>query len=250
MNPSRRTIAVITVGTLGVLAACGGESGPIAAEDDPVEQPDAAASDGASATTAGVSDGGSSPVATVSPDLAPELVGVVGPVSVFGNALVPLTGDSIDGDPARDVQAPVVAGEDFDGRTVRIDAIAGGPTMVVFLAHWCPHCNDEIPVLNGLRDARSFPAGLNIVAVSTAVSAGRPNFPPDAWLDRMDWTYPVIADGIDLEHEVLIAADAFGVTGFPFVVLIDGDGTVQARWSGNRPAEEIIRLVESNLTFG
>ena len=32
--------------------------------------------------------------------------------------------------------------------------------MVVFLAHWCPHCNAEIPVLNEWRDSGEIPDGL------------------------------------------------------------------------------------------
>ena len=52
--------------------------------------------------------------------------------------------------------------------------------MVVLLAHWCPHCNAEIPVLNEWRDSGEIPDGLNIVGVSTGASADAPNFPPDS----------------------------------------------------------------------
>jgi hypothetical protein len=66
--------------------------------------------------------------------------------------------------------------------------------MVVLLAHWCPHCNAEIPVLNEWRDSGEVPDGLNIVGVSTAVSADAPNYPPNEWLQEMDWRWPVLAD--------------------------------------------------------
>jgi len=39
----------------------------------------------------------------------------------------------------------------------------------VFLAHWCPHCNREIPELNAWRDSGEVPADLQVVAVTTAV---------------------------------------------------------------------------------
>ncbi len=119
--------------------------------------------------------------------------------------------------------------------------------MVVFLAHWCPHCNAEVPRLNELRDEGRFPEGLNIVAVSTGVNPGRPNFPPSQWFDDMDWTYPVIVDGVDMERETFIAADAYGVDGFPFIMLLDGDGKVVARWSGEREPDEVIELINENL---
>ena len=59
----------------------------------------------------------------------------------------------------------------------------------------------------------------------------------------MDWTYPVIADGVDMQRQTFIAADAYGLSGFPFMTLIDSDGKVIARWSGEmrqgRPLQKI-----------
>jgi thiol-disulfide isomerase/thioredoxin len=236
------------VAALVTLAACGGESGPIAAPPDDTVAPPADDALDPTATTAGPVP--TSPSSTVDSTVPSALVGYVRPVEITGDALPLLQVESVEADVARGSRAPIVAGEDFEGRTVRINGVAAGPTMVVFLAHWCPHCNDEIPVLNRLRDEGRFPEGLNIVAVSTAVNAGRPNFPPDRWLETKDWTYPVIADGIDFEREVFVASDAFGLNVFPFTVLIDGDGVVQARWGGGRSADEIIGLIEQNLTFG
>ena len=109
--------------------------------------------------------------------------------------------------------------------------------MVVFLAHWCPHCNAEIPVINELRDAGRVPAGVNVVAVSTAVSPGQPNFPPSKWLDDKDWTYPAMADGVDMVNETFIASNAFGVTGFPFITLIDANGSGGRPLVGRAPGE-------------
>ena len=89
---------------------------------------------------------------------------------------------------------PVVSGVDYDGNEITIDPATDGPTMVVLLAHWCPHCNDEIPVLNEWRDSGEIPEDLNIVGVSTGVSSDAPNYPPDEWLVEMDWQWPVLAD--------------------------------------------------------
>ena len=57
----------------------------------------------------------------------------------------------------------------------------------------------------------------------------------------------MIADGVDLEQEQFIAADAFGVGGFPFTVLIDADGVVVDRWSGEREPEEILGAISAGL---
>lgn len=187
-------------------------------------------------------------VPTIAPDLPEEFVEGVGPVAVVGEPLpaYPEEGD----DPAIGMTAPILIGETFDGEPITVDATVDGPTWVVFLAHWCPHCNDEIPVINQLRDEGRIPDGVNVVGVSTAFNPGRPNWPPGEWLDDMDWTFTAIPDGIDTQRETYIAAADFGIGGFPFSMLVDGDGTVTARWSGERPIDELESLLTDNLTLG
>jgi cytochrome c biogenesis protein CcmG, thiol:disulfide interchange protein DsbE len=191
---------------------------------------------------------GAAPSATVSADLPDEIRAETGPVEVVGDALPPLGGAEPAADPAVGMTAPVLVGEDYDGNIVRVDAATEGPTMVVFLAHWCPHCNNEIPRLNELRDEGAFPEDLNIVAVSTALNPGQPNFPPSQWLVDKDWTFPVIADGIEVDVEPpFIGARMYGVDGFPFTTLIGADGTVAARWSGEREPEQVLAALDEYL---
>jgi cytochrome c biogenesis protein CcmG/thiol:disulfide interchange protein DsbE len=199
------------------------------------------------ATTADTGDE-SGPDATVSPDLPEEIAGEVGAMQVIGDPLPQWGADTTtENDPARGMVAPVLVGQDFDGNPLRVDATAGGPTLVVFLAHWCPHCNNEVPRINELRDAGRFPADLNVVAVSTAIDPTRPNWPPSEWLVDLDWTYPAIADGVDMGAGEFIGTAAYGVGGFPFVTLVGADGTVKARWAGEHEPDEFLELVTSNL---
>ena len=229
--PRRRAVlALALTASLGLLGACGGD-------DD--------GSPGAG-DTSDAADGGELP------ELPPELVAELRPVEVSGAALPRLTSSDdgdIPADPAVGTPAPVLVGQDFDDATVRIDAAQDGPTMVVFLAHWCPHCNNEIPEINELRDDGRIPAGLNVVGVPTGSDPGRPNFPPSEWLDDMDWTYPVLVDDylVEADGVSVVAGDAFGLSGFPFVTLIDGDGDVTARWSGERGADQIANLIATYL---
>ena len=80
------------------------------------------------------------------------------------------------------------------------------------------------------------------VAVTTAVEPTRDNYPPSAWIEEMDWTWPVLADS-----ETFDAAQAFGVSGFPFGVIIGTDGNVLLRWSGEMGQDGIASMVESAL---
>ena len=222
-----RALLVVTSLTL---AACGGDDEPVA-DPEPVNDEPAAGP---------VIDG---PVSTLSPEIPSAYDGGIGPVDVTGEPLPPLEDEG--NDAAVGMAAPTLLGLGVDGNPLLIDPAANGPAMLVFVAHWCPHCNDEIPKLNELRDDGEFPPGLDIVAISTAVAPDRPNWPPDEWLDStMGWTYPAMLDAIDLERQTFIAADAYGVNSFPFVVLVDGDGAVVTRWSGEREPSEILSKID------
>lgn len=160
---------------------------------------------------------------TAGPKSPDAQVAEVWPVTVEGTPLV----SKPDGaDPAVGAPAPLLSGFGFDGTPVAVNPCAG-PVMLVFLAHWCPHCNREIPELLAWRDAGGVPEGLQVIAVATAVAPDRDNYPPSEWIPKMNWDWPVIADSEDNE-----AAIAFGVSGFPFSVIIGTDGTVLGRSSG------------------
>lgn len=164
-------------------------------------------------------------------------------ITVSGDALPPLVDESADD--AVGMAAPAIEGTDYDGDAVSL-VPGDGPTLVVFLAHWCPHCNAEIPVLNEWRDSGEIPDDLRIVGVSTAVNGERPNYPPGEWLDEMDWQWDVIADGpTDPDTGAPPAGLAYGVSGFPFFVLLDADGNVAARGAGEKPIEELQALVDT-----
>jgi thiol-disulfide isomerase/thioredoxin len=176
--------------------------------------------------------------------LPDELVGEVGSVRADGTALPPL------GDPSADtaigLSAPVLVGESFDGSGVTT-ASEGGPVLVIFLAHWCPHCNEEIPRLLELEEAGRFPDDLKIIAVSTAVSPDSPGFPPSEWIVEKGWLWPVMADELDILNESYVGTEAFGVTGFPFTTVVGADGIVLDRWSGGSEAEDFIARLDAAL---
>jgi thiol-disulfide isomerase/thioredoxin len=145
------------------------------------------------------------------------------PVVVSGQPLVLLP----DGpDPAVGAPAPVLEGSAFDGTAVRI-AADGRPKVLVFLAHWCPHCQREVPVLSQWIAANGRPDGVDVYGIATGTTPDRPNFPPSAWLARERFTPPTLADDADGR-----AATAFGLSAFPFFVAVDADNHVVARLSG------------------
>lgn len=162
-------------------------------------------------------------------------------VQVTGNALAPLGSGT---DPAIGQLAPVARGASFDGTPVTI-GVDGTPMVIAFVAHWCPHCQREVPLLSAHLAANPMPEGIELITVATATSADRPNFPPSKWLAREEWPGPVLADSAEGT-----AAQAFGLTAFPYFVAVNADGEVVARTSGEISASAFDQLVASAARTG
>lgn len=160
-----------------------------------------------------------------------------GVVQVSGAALPPLPDGGAD--PAVGAVAPTMRSERPNGAITVEPGEDGEPTMLVFLAHWCPHCQRELPRIVELADDGALD-GIRTVAVLIATDESRPNFPPSAWLDRERWTGEEFYDDADG-----LAASAYGVSSFPFLVFLDADGKVVQRMSGEQEPEAIISAVEA-----
>lgn len=163
-------------------------------------------------------------------------------VTVTGEVLPPL-GDPATADPAVGMIAPVLTGKGFTGNVVT--TTAGTPTLLVFLAHWCPHCQAEVPRLVEWEKAGKFPAGVDVIAIATGTDAANPNYPPSIWLARENFPvlWPVMADS-----QTKVAGDAFGLSGYPFFTLLDASGKVVKRMSGEIPMEDLTVLMNAVVT--
>jgi thiol-disulfide isomerase/thioredoxin len=163
------------------------------------------------------------------------------PVEVIGEALEALS--ESDGDSTIGLTAPTLNGYAFDGSNLSVTPGDGNPYMVVFLAHWCPHCNDEVPRLIEWKESGAVPADLQVIAVSTGVASDRPNYPPSQWVVNKAWPWPVMADS-----KAMDAARAYGVSGYPFFVIVGADGKVKARASGELGTDRINQIVTAALS--
>ena len=162
------------------------------------------------------------------------------PVVIEGTILESLGDDAID--PMVGQVAPTLNGATFDGSGVSVTPGDGQAYMIVFLAHWCPHCNREVPRLIEWQASGAVPSELQVVGVSTAVASDRPNYPPSRWVVEKGWTWPILADSSSRE-----AAEAYGVSGFPFFVIVGADGTVKARVSGEVEIPALTQIVSDAL---
>lgn len=159
-----------------------------------------------------------------------------GEVSVDGEVL-PVLESAGAGDPARGMSGPVISGEDENGNQLTIGG-PGEPRIVMFLAHWCSHCQREVPRVTDFLAAND--VEVEFLSVATGSDATAPNFPPSVWLEREEWPVATIYDDQDNT-----AGTAYGLSGFPFWVVLDSDGIVQARFSGELSEEQLAAVVET-----
>jgi thiol-disulfide isomerase/thioredoxin len=140
-------------------------------------------------------------------------------------------------DPAVGMPAPEVRGSDFTGKQVAI-AKDGRPKVIFFIAHWCPHCQREVPLIQAWVSAGGVPSGVELISVATSIDPSRPNYPPDAWLAREGWTVPVIADPTNS------VAGAYGLPAFPYWVFVGPDGNVRARAVGELTTDNLKTVID------
>jgi cytochrome c biogenesis protein CcmG, thiol:disulfide interchange protein DsbE len=209
-------VAVVVVALFVVAVVLGGDGDGEEAGDVTVPGQEGAIGDGEAIEVAAVTVEG-----TVLPEF-PDGGGVPDPAD----------------DPAVGQVAPTLTGVSFDGSPVAVTA-DGTPKLVLFVAHWCPHCQREIPKVQELVDEGGLPSDVRIVAVSTAVRPGEGNFPPSQWLAEEGWTSPVLLDDADAT-----AALAWALPGFPYGVYVDGENRVVARTSGEVDTETIEQLLQ------
>jgi len=149
-----------------------------------------------------------------------------GEVTVEGNSL-PFF-ESGTADPAVGQTAPTITGEDWDDNEITI-----GPSesakIVVMLAHWCPHCQRELPLIQNWVDSGGLPEGVELYGTTVLTNRVRDGdtWPPQDWLLENGWTSPTIMD--DQSGSIV---EAYGMTGTPTYVVLGPDNENLGRLSG------------------
>lgn len=117
-------------------------------------------------------------------------------------------------------QRPEFTLESADGERVSLrKAAAGKPVLLVFWATWCPHCNEAVPEINGIRSRHS--ERLQILAINYMEKRHKVN----AFIKEKGISYPVL---LDSDGKV---ASQFNVVGIPTYILLDRGG--KAVYTGN-----------------
>ena len=163
-----------------------------------------------------------------------------GQVAVSGTALTPKPDSGAD--PMVGTVVPSVTGQQFDGKQLTISA-DGKPQIIMVVAHWCSHCQAEVPRVQKWLDKDGMPADVELVTVATSNDPAKGNFPAADWLRREKWSVPTIVD--DKQGQ---AGAALGVSGFPYFIVTDAQGKVVYRTSGEITEDQWNALLQAART--
>lgn len=122
------------------------------------------------------------------------------------------------------VPAPPVSLATLDGGRFDLERARGRVVFLDFWASWCEPCRDSIPMVQHFK--RTHP-GVQVESVDVGEEQGLVR-PFAAKFSMRD---------VALDPDQTVA-HAFGVSGFPTLVAIDGSGRVRARWIGYDPDVE------------
>jgi thiol-disulfide isomerase/thioredoxin len=143
--------------------------------------------------------------------------------------------------PAQRQPAPALSGTDMiTGQQVNLADMKGKPTMVVAWAHWCPHCQKELPQIQQVsQDTKD---KYNFITFTTSAQPGQgPEGyqDPQQFIDTVGLTIPVIddADGS--------IAKAWGVQGFPSIWVLDSQGRIAEKASGEQGKQKLLDMLNS-----
>ena len=168
----------------------------------------------------------------------PGLSDVAAQVVIEGETIpVPYPEDGPD--PAVGLPSPVITALDYEDQPVTIGE-QGQAQVIVFLAHWCPVCGQELPTLRDLVEADGVPYDTELVLVTTGLDPSRPNWPPRTWLsDAGLGEQTTVRD--DVGDPLM---KAFGLGAYPAWAVVDAEGTLVARRQGLLPAVGVAQLLD------
>ena len=132
---------------------------------------------------------------------------------------------------------------DFDlatssGQHYKLSDLRGHPALLEFFAIWCPHCQNEAPILNQV-DSAFAPSGEHTLSI-LASPYGK-NYDTSGGIDRR------LADPTDLswfqttfnvQHPMLIdpkfaTVNAYGANSYPTIYVLDSNGVIRFAQSGD-----------------
>lgn len=140
-------------------------------------------------------------------------------------------------DPALGMTLSEITADDWTSGSAFTLGPSDTSKVVLVWAHWCPYCQQELPIVQSLVDESAFDEfpDVELVSISTFEDPTRPN-PLGAYLEAEQWDFPVL---IDSDGSI---ANQLGVRAVPTWVILDADNTVLGRLTGGIPREQVLGI--------
>lgn len=136
-------------------------------------------------------------------------------------------------------QLPAITLKALNGQSVQTDTLSnnGKPFIIDFFATWCKPCNRELDAIAEVYEDWQEETGVKIYAVS--IDQGQNINKVKPLVNNHGWPYEVLLDpNGDLKR-------ALGIQTIPFVLIVDGQGTIVYKHNGytDGAEEELINKV-------
>lgn len=136
-------------------------------------------------------------------------------------------------------QAPDFTTDTVDGGSVSVGGGGGGSsdaTMLVFFATWCPHCQNEAPIISELENKYD---NLKIVMVGIDTAQGDNPEKVRGFMQQYDIQSPAV-------YNPSLGAK-YQVSGYPTVYVLDGGGKIVGANTGEAPKEAYEEWIQKAL---
>ncbi len=134
-------------------------------------------------------------------------------------------------------RAPAFSGENVNGGgNVSLGGGDGDATMLVFFASWCPHCQDEAPVISDLESEYE---GLNVIMAGIDGDRGDDPEAVRRFVEEYDIESPAI-------YQPELGAE-YNVSGYPTIYVLNGEDEVVGAHSGEAPRAVFEGWIEEAL---
>jgi thiol-disulfide isomerase/thioredoxin len=137
--------------------------------------------------------------------------------------LLGCSGEAPDGAPDAPAEmAPAFDLEQLEGGRVELASLRGKTVIVDFWATWCPPCEFQVPELNDFVEAHRDDPDVAVYGISIDEGGSET---VAKWVSEKKVQYPIL-----LGDETL--ARDYGAMGFPTLVIISPDGSIDSRHVG------------------
>jgi thiol-disulfide isomerase/thioredoxin len=122
---------------------------------------------------------------------------------------------------------------DLDGALIDLADYRGKTVLLDFWATWCPPCEFQVPELNALRKAHAGQGDVMVIGVAVDVEGAEVVSP---WAEKHKVEYQLVIGSEDVARD-------FGAMGFPTLIVIRPDGSIDSRHVGLIDTAELEELV-------